>query len=324
MQRLPVPLMEPPFIQANTSGRLHDAREPSISVLDRGFLYGDSVYEVWRTYDGAIFAFDEHWQRLERSARALQLALPVGREALAAELVRTAAAYVECSGHVGPIYIRAQCTRGAGGIGLDTTLAENPTYVLIAQRLRALPVEKLRTGLVLSVARTLRRNPREALDPEWKTGNSLNTLLCLREARSRGADEVLILNLAGQLTEAATANIFFVRRNTIVTPPLSSGLLGGITRALLLERIAARIGATAIEEVIAPADLRYFDSCFLASTINDLVPVAAIDAQCYPVDELQLVWKLKAAFQNYASEYAIAHPQLRVDTEDPTVAAGAA
>lgn len=324
MQRLPVPLMEPHFIQANTSGRLHDAREPSVSVLDRGFLYGDSVYEVWRTYDGAIFAFDEHWQRLERSARALLLPLPLGRAELAAELVRTAAAYVDRSGHVGPLYIRVQCSRGTGGIGLDIALAENPTYVLIAQRLRALPVEKLRTGLTLSVARTLRRNPREALDPEWKTGNSLNTLLCLREARSRGADEALILNLAGHLTEAATANVFFVRRNTIVTPPLSCGLLGGITRALLLERIAARIGATAIEEAITPADLRFFDSCFLASTVNDLVPVAAIDAQAYPVDELQLVWKLKAAFQNYASEYAIAHPQLRVRTEETTVAAGAA
>lgn len=308
--------MEPHFIQANTSGRLHDAREPSLSVLDRGFLYGDSVYEAWRTYDGAVFAFEQHWQRLEQSARALQLPLPVGREEVVAQLVRTASAYVERSGHVGPIYIRLQCTRGAGVIGLDADLAENPTYVLIAQRLRSLPVEKLRTGSTLSVALNLRRNPREALDPEWKTGNSLNNVLCLREARGRGADEVLILNMAGHLTEAAAANIFFVRRNALVTPPLSAGLVGGITRALLLERIAARIGATVVEEQISLGDLRYFDSCFLASTPNDLVPVAAIDAQAYPVDELQLVWKLKAAFQNYASEYASEHPELRVRTAD--------
>ncbi len=300
------------FIQANTNGRLHDAREPSLSALDRGFLYGDSVYEVWRTYDGVIFAFEEHWQRLARSARALLLPLPVSREQLAAELVRTAAAYVEHSGHVGPVYIRAQFTRGAGAIGLDIALAENPTYALIAQRLRTHPVEKLRAGLILSVAGALRRTPREVLDPAWKTGNYLNNLLCLREARSRGADEVLILNLAGNLTEAAVANIFFVRRNTIVTPPLSAGLLGGITRALVLERIASRIGATAREEEIAPADLRYFDSCFLSSTTNGLAPVAVIDSHAYPVDELQLVWKLKAAFQNYASEYAMAHPELRV------------
>lgn len=312
--------MEQHFIQANTDGRLHDAREPSLSALDRGFLYGDSVYEVWRTYDGAIFAFEEHWQRLERSARALALPLPVSREQLAAELVRTAAAYVAQSGHVGPVYIRAQFSRGAGTIGLDIALAEHPTYALIVQRLRTLPVEKLRTGLTLSVARTLRRTPREVLDPAWKTGNYLNNILCLREARSRGADEVLILNLAGNLTEAAVANIFFVRRNAIVTPPLSAGLLGGITRALLLERIAARIGAATVEEDIAPADLRFFDSCFLASTTNDLVPVAAIDAQTYPVDELQLVWKLKAAFLNYASEYAVAHPELRVRAAEPTPA----
>ncbi len=304
--------MDRPFIQANTDGRLHDAREPGLSPLDRGFLYGDSVYEVWRTYDGAIFAFDEHWRRLGRSAASLELALPLGREELAAELVRTASAFVDTTGHVGPVYIRAQFTRGAGAIGLDMALAENPSYVVLAQRLRTHPVEVLRAGLRLSVARGLRRNPKETLDPAWKTGNYLNNLLCLREAKTRGADEVLMLNLAGNITEAAVANVFFVRRNAVVTPPLSAGLLGGITRALVLEHIAPRIGAAVAEEHVAPEDLRFFDSCFLASTTNDLVPVAAVDEHVFPVDELQLVWKLKAAFQNYASEHASMHPELRI------------
>lgn len=304
--------MESPYIQANTNGRLHDAREPGLPANDRGFLYGDSVYEVWRTYDGAIFAFDEHWLRLERSARALGLALPLGRAELAEQLRRTAAELVERTGLVGPMQLRGQFSRGGGALGLDPALAEAPNYIVLAQRLRAAPVEKLRAGYRLSIARELRRNPRDSLDPAWKTGNYLNNMLCLREARQRGADEVLMLNHAGRIAEAAVANVFFVRKHAIVTPPLAEGLLGGITRSLLLERVAARLGVVAVEEPVAPEDLRFFDGCFLAATTNDLVPVAVIDEHRFALDDLALVWKLKAAFQNYASEYAAAHPELRV------------
>ena len=82
------PLMST-YIQANTDGRLHDAAEASISPLNRGFLYGDAVYEVWRTYHHVLFAFDEHWQRLQRSAAALRLAIPISPAALAVEIGRT-------------------------------------------------------------------------------------------------------------------------------------------------------------------------------------------------------------------------------------------
>ena len=304
--------MESPYIQANTNGRLHDAREPSLPANDRGFLYGDSVCEVWRTYDGAIFAFDEHWLRLERSARALGIALPLGRAELAEQLRRTAAAFVERTGHVGPMHVRAQFSRGGGALGLDTALAEEPLYVVLAQRLRAIPSEKLRAGYMLSVARQLRRTPRDSLDPAWMTGNSLNNLLCLREARQRGTDESLILNHAGRVTEAAAANVFFVRKHTIITPPLTDGMLGGITRGLLVDRIAARLGVVALEEPVSPDDFRFFDGCLLSSTNNDLVPVSSIDEHRFVLDDLSLVWKLKAGFQNYASEYAAAHPELRV------------
>jgi branched-chain amino acid aminotransferase len=303
--------MECPYIQANSNGRLHDAREPGLPALDRGFLYGDSVYEVWRTYDGTIFAFDEHWLRLECSARALAIQLPLGRAELAEQLRRTAAAYFERTGHVGPMHLRAQFSRGGGVLGLDPALADAPAFLMLAQRLRTVSLEKMRDGLALTVAREVRRTPRDSLDPAWKTGNTLNNLLGLREAYQRFADDVLLPNHTGRITEASTANVFFVRKHAIVTPPIGDGLLAGITRALLLERIAARIGVVAVEEPVAPEDLRFFDGCFLASTTNDLVPVSTIDGQRYPTDDLSLVWKLKAAFQNYASEYAAAHPELR-------------
>ena len=312
--------MDCPYIQANTNGRLHDATEPGIAANDRGFLYGDSVYEVWRTYDGVLFAFDEHWLRLERSAHALAIELPLGRRELAEQLQRTVDAFVSHTGHVGPVHVRAQFSRGGGLLGLDPALAVAPAYVVLVQRLQSVPIERLRAGFRLTIGRDFRRNPRDSLDPAWKTGNYLNNLLCLREARQRGADEVLILNHAGRITEAAVANVFFVRKHTIVTPPGTDGLLAGITRGLLLERIAARIGVVALEESVTPDDFRFFDGCFLSSTTNDLVPVSAIDDHRFALDDLSLVWKLKAAFQNYASESAAARMELRVGAGDRRVA----
>src|ERR1700712_5283831 len=112
------------YIQANTNGRLHSANEPSVSPLNRGFLYGDAIYEVWRTYHGVIFAWEEHWRRLEQSAAALHLSLPLQPDSALAEIQRTVAAYRRICPGADELYIRLQITRGAGAIGLDIALAD--------------------------------------------------------------------------------------------------------------------------------------------------------------------------------------------------------
>src|SRR5271170_5390940 len=94
------------FIQANTNGRLHPATEPSISPLNRGFLYGDAIYEVWRTYAGVLFAWDEHWRRLLASARALHLELSFTADQILVEIRRTVAAHRSACGYEGEAYIR--------------------------------------------------------------------------------------------------------------------------------------------------------------------------------------------------------------------------
>ena len=162
----------------------------------------------------------------------------------------------------------------------------------------------------LSVATTLRRNPVQSLDPAWKTGNYLNNLLCLREARSRGADEVVMLNLAGEITEAAVSNIAFVRGGGFVTPPLSAGILGGITRLLLLGGIADSAGVAGAEQSIRLPDLPSMDECFLLSTTKDLVPVGEIDGVRFTVGPNTVTSRLKDAFAAAARAYASAHPEL--------------
>jgi len=300
------------YIQANTNGRVHDAREASIAPLNRGFLYGDAIYEVWRTYHGVIFAWDEHWLRLERSAAALSLPLPFDRAQCLAEIRRTIAAYRAAGGAAPDLYIRLQITRGGGPIGLDIALADQSDFLLLVQPNKSYPASVVSTGLKLSQATSLRRNPIDALNPAWKTGNYLNNILCLREARSRGADEVVILNLAGEVTEAAVSNLGFVRDGAIVTPPLSAGILGGVTRALVLGEIAQRAGLVAREEPVTPGDIASLSECFLLSTTKDVTPVRTIDEATFTVGPATATMKLKAAFADYTRDYAAAHSALAV------------
>ena len=304
--------MAAPFIQANTNGRLHSADEPSLSPLNRGFLYGDAIYEVWRTYHGTVFAWREHFDRLERSARALHLALPWTREQMFAEVARTVAAFRRATGFTDDVYIRLQVSRGAGLIGLDINLADRPEFVLLVQPCPANSAEVMQRGMRLSIAMALRRNPIESLSPAWKTGNYLNNILCLREARARGADDVLMLNLRGELTEAATSNIAFVRQGEVITPRVDAGILEGITRGLLLGRVAAAAGVRATEAVLLPKDLPAMDECFLLSSTKDVTPVGAIDDLSFKVGPDTVSMKLKAAFAHYARESAAAHSELRV------------
>lgn len=222
------------------------------------------------------------------------------------------AAFREASGHPGELYVRLQVSRGAGAIGLDVALADGPSFVLLVQPCPVLSAEKARDGLRLSIANDLRRNPAQSLDPAWKTGNYLNNLLGLREARARGADEVLMLNLSGEITEAAVSNVAFIRGGTLETPPLSAGILSGITRRLILEGIAAAAGLGIRETPIRPEDLSGYEECMLLSTTRDVVPVGSVDGVRFRLGPDTAAARLKAAFADYGRRYAASHPQLRV------------
>jgi branched-chain amino acid aminotransferase len=304
--------MAAPYIQANTNGRLHSAYEPSISPLNRGFLYGDAIYEVWRTYEGTIFAWEEHFARLGASARALHMDLPFTPAEMLAEIRRTVDAFRAASPYGGDLYIRLQVSRGAGLIGLDVALADRPEFLLLVQPCPTNSETVMREGVKLSIATALRRNPVESLSPAWKTGNYLNNILCLREARARGADDVVMLNLRGEVTEAATSNIAFVRDGEVITPRLEAGILEGITRGLVLRRIAPAAGVRAREATLHPADLAGMSECFLLSSTKDITPVGAIDDLKFKVGPDTVSARLKAAFAHYAQESAVAHPELKV------------
>jgi branched-chain amino acid aminotransferase len=134
----------------------------------------------------------------------------------------------------------------------------------------------------------------------------------LREARARGADDVVLLNLAGEVAEASTSNIAFVRDGALVTPPLAAGILGGITRSAVLGQVAPALGVPAGEAVVRPEDLRGMGECLLLSTTKDIVPVASIDAQRFTVGPETVTARLKAAFAGFVLAYAGRRPDLRI------------
>ena len=253
----------------NVEGRLVPPEQAVVPVLDRGFLYGDSVYEVVRTYGGRVFELGRHLARMERTAVRIGLALPP-RSRIEAELSRT----LDAAGN-GESYARIIVTRGEGRFGLAPHLAEGLNRLIgIVRPLEPPAPEQYERGLQLAVAR-IRRNPPQALDPALKTGNYLNSALALRESHAAGADDALLLDLNGQVTEASTSNVFFVQGGAVVTPPLALGMLEGVTRGLVIE-VARAEGLSVREESHRPQAFAEADEAFVTSTIREVMAVTSL------------------------------------------------
>ena len=272
-----------------------------VPVLDRGFLYGDSVYEVVRTYGGRPFEIDRHLARMEATARRLDLTLPE-RESLVRELQRT----LEAAGNA-ESYARIVVTRGIGEFGLSPFLARGENrLVIIVRPLQPPSEDQYERGLRMAIART-RRNPPQALDPALKTGNYLNNILAVREAHEAGADDAILLDLQGRVTEGSTSNVFFVQRGILVTPPLSLGMLEGVTRAIFIG-IAREEGLLLREEPHGPEALAAADEVFMTSTLREAMPVTSLVFLESPGEQVRQVAggkpgpvarRLRAAFRSY-------------------------
>lgn len=258
-------------ILVNIDGRLLPPEEATISVFDRGFLFGDSVYETIRTYGGRPFLLDRHLSRLARSADGLWLPIPRGLESLRTELDRTleAAANPES-------YVRIVVTRGAteGLVNLDAHSAETGSVLVIVRPFEGQDPACFEEGVDVAIVGVLRTG-RRSLDPKIKSGNYLNNILALREAKRLGCFECLMPNREGNLTEGSTSNVFLVRDGRLFTPALESGLLDGITRGFVLE-LAAEAGIEVVETTLDADDLSAADGLFITSSLKEVMPVKRV------------------------------------------------
>jgi branched-chain amino acid aminotransferase len=254
-------------------GAIVTPEHATVSVYDRGFLYGDAVFEVLRTYGGRPFALEDHLARLRRSAERVFIVLPVddatiGREVEAVLAAAHADASREC-------YVRIVVTRGSGPLSLDPDTATHPLRVILVEPVLPPPRDAYLHGVALASVST-RRAVDDTAASGAKVTNYLANLLALREARARGAQEALVLDGRGQVVEGASSNVFVVTAGRVATPPESAGILAGITRAHILG--AARdLGVPVDERDLLPDDVYRADEVFITSSIRELLPVVRVD-----------------------------------------------
>jgi branched-chain amino acid aminotransferase len=254
----------------SVDGRVGRPEDVTLKVTDNGFVFGDSAYETLRTYGGRPFELDRHLQRLRRTIALMGFELPVGDEELKARIdaCLSFASNPES-------YLRVIVSRGVGDMSYRFERIPEPTVAMYVKPLEATNPALYERGAAAVIV-SIRRNPVEALNPAMKASNLLNNALASREAYAKGALEAILLNTRGEVAEGAGSNIFIVKDGLLLTPPLSCGLLAGITRELLLE-IAVADGVPHEERVLYPADLHSADEMFVTSTLKELAPVATLD-----------------------------------------------
>jgi branched-chain amino acid aminotransferase len=256
----------------NVNGRISAERDAVISVLDHGFLYGEGIYETLRTYGGRPFLYDRHMRRLRRSASMISLNLPFSDEELLTQIRATMAA-AHLAGR--EAYIRVLVTRGIGELTYDIKATPTPSIVVIVKPQIDPPPEAYRDGVPTVIVSIVRNHP-ETVNPMIKSNNLMNSALAMQEAHRRGAFEGIMRNYRGELAECTTSNLFIVKDGAALTPPLTAGLLPGITREFLFD-VGSDVGVDVREQVLRDEDLFAADEAFLTSTTREAVPITRVD-----------------------------------------------
>lgn len=243
--------------------------EAKISVFDRGFQYGDGVFEGLRSYDGRIFKLREHTERLYRSAQAIGIVIPLTKEEFCDAVKRVIRENGFRNAHIKP-----QVTRGnAPKLGLDPRNTTGPNVVIPAR-----PIGKsmfdAEKGFMLAAV-SVRKVPAMCLDPRIKSLNYLVNILARAEAQASGADEAIMLDIHGYVTEGAGDNLFLVAGAELFTPRVQDAL-EGITRQTVIE-MAQREGIAVHQTRLTLYDFYTADEIFATGSGAGIVPVTEID-----------------------------------------------
>lgn len=257
----------------NIDGHVVSEQQATISVFDHGFLYGEGVYEVLRTYRKEPFLYEPHMTRLRQSAEQIALTVPWTDADMHARIAATIAA----SDIPDEVYIRILLTRGVGDLVYDPAACPNPTTVIIVKPHVDSPATVYEDGVTISLVPIVRNHP-GSVNPRIKSNNLLNNALAMQQAVKRQTFEALMRNHRGELCECAQSNFFVVTGGVVRTAPLDAGLLAGVTRAFVLE-MASALGYRTREETLLEQDLASADEAFLTSTTREIVPVVRVDTQ---------------------------------------------
>ncbi len=256
------------------NGSYYDKSDAKISVFDHGVLYGDGIFEGIRSYNGRIFRLEDHLRRLQDSANAILLKLPLGVK----EIERATVETVRVNG-LKDAYIRLVVTRGMGDLGLDMRKCRgNATLFIIADKIELYPEEYYEKGLTL-ITSTIRQKGLDQVTPSVKSLNYLANIMARAEATAAGAQEAIMLNAQGHVSECSGDNIFFVKAGKIFTPPTSAGILVGVTRQVVMELAEEKMGIKVVERNFPRYDLYSADEVFLTGSGAEVIAGVKIDGR---------------------------------------------
>jgi branched-chain amino acid aminotransferase len=268
----------------------------TISVFDHGMLYGDGVFEGIRVYNGVIFQFKEHLDRLYSSAKSIKLNIPLPSQDMTAAVVETIK-----RNSLKDAYIRLVVTRGAGDLGVDPRKCKRSSTIIITEPVDpSVGVITKQKGISVIIS-SVRRDAVDATTHEIKSLNYLNSVLAKLEATDAGTDDALMLDREGFVSEATTTNLFIAKDGDILTPPSTSGILQGVTRKRIIH-LAKDLGYKVIEKGLTPYDVTSADEAFLTGTLSEIVPIVKVkgieigDGKVGPIAR-----KIMSAFVNIRS-----------------------
>lgn len=280
----------------------HEARVPA---FDRSYHFGDSLYEVVRTYDGIPFDLAGHMKRLENSCKLAGFAKIPDFAPIEKAIRDTSTALFKRYGNF-DIYARVTLSRGMSDLNIDATLSSDPYAVVFVKKLHPATQEQIDKGIHYVIA-DRRRNPPQALDPAMKSGNYLNNILAFQEATARGANDALMLSTQGFVTEGTTNNFYIVKDDAVWTAPLSVGILAGITRGWIFEA-CRREGIDIQERLFTSADVRSASELFMSSSIKEVLGVTTLDGTPFGGGQVGPVTKkLRRALMTIIEEFKTAH-----------------
>lgn len=250
------------------NGKIVNGKDAKVSVFDRGFLYGDGVFETMRSYKGIVFKLDEHLNRLYRSFGIIKIKIPYSEGLLKKQIYKMLKI-----NKLKDAYVRVTATRGEGTVGLSKIDCSSPTVVIIAKKFTPYPAQMYRDGVMVKVVNT-RQNENSPVS-KIKSISFLNYILARLEAKEKGFDDAVMLNSRGQVAESTVSNVFLVRGRYLITPSLKSGILPGITRGVIL-KLAPRLGLNAKEKAVGPEELYAADEIFLTNSLMEIMPVVKV------------------------------------------------
>jgi branched-chain amino acid aminotransferase len=256
-------------LQIYIDGKYYPEKEAKISVFDHGLLYGDGVFEGIRAYDGYVLKLDEHISRLCASAKAINLEIPLSKSEFKEAVLETIR-----KNKLKNTYIRIVVTRGYGDLGLDPRKCSKPTIIIIASY-----IPPLFEGVdAVAIVASTRRNAVTALNPMIKSLNYLNNILAKIEANRVNAQEAIMLNQNGTISEGTGDNLFIAKDGKIFTPPPSAAILIGITRGIAIQ-LAEEDGIEVVEREITVHELVNADEAFLTGTAAEIAPLVEVDGK---------------------------------------------